>query len=198
MSFNPVFGPVRIGDRYFEDGAVTRTSNMSEAIERGATLLLIVDPFVPHVARRPGAHVGRSLFHHVDQNLRTMSFTRFANARRWLLRRHPEVSTYTFFPSNRQRELLADNPMDHRPFERIWRGAYLSTLARLERCGPKLAGDLAAHDLKLELSKARAIASRLEQTDKPTLCDFYPNRRVEVPARRTLGSSAASGRVRFG
>lgn len=179
VSFNPVFGPVQIGDRFFEDGAVTRTSNMSESIERGATLVLIVDPFVPRVSREPGVHVERSLFYHVDQNIRTMSFTRFANARKWLLRRHPEVSFYSFLPSNRLRHLLSDNPMDHRAFEKIWRGAYLSTLARIERCGPKLIGDLAAHGLHVDLERARVVADRLESIEHPSLADFYPERRLE-------------------
>ncbi len=179
VSFNPVFSPVRIGESFFEDGAVTRTSNMSEAIERDATLVLIIDPFLPHVSRQPGLHIGRSLFYHVDQNIRTMSYTRFANARKWVLRRHPEVSTYTFFPSNRQRRLLADNPMDSRHFTQIWRGAYLGTLAHLERCGPKLAGDLAAHGLDLSLDRARIVAAQLEETDNPELPDFYPQRLLD-------------------
>lgn len=193
-SFNPVFSPVKIGDRFFEDGAVTRTSNMSEAIERGATLVLIVDPFLPHVASQPGAHVDRSLFYHVDQNVRTMSFTRFANARKWVLRRHPEVGVYSFIPSNRQRHLLADNPMDHRSYAQIWRGAYLSTLARLERCWPKLSGDLSAHGLELNLDVARRVARHLEQTDEPTLRDFYPQRRLtcQQPALTLRRRRAAS------
>jgi len=179
VSFNPVFGPVKIGERFYEDGAVTRTSNMSEAIERGATLVLVIDPYVPRVAREPGVHVQRSLFYHVDQNLRTMSFTRFANARKWVVRRHPDVGLYSFVPSNRQRPLIADNPMDHRAYALIWKGAYLSTLARLERCWPKLAGDLDAHGLPGDLETARIVARQLEQVEVPTLADFYPDRKLE-------------------
>ncbi|MEM8607484.1 MAG: patatin-like phospholipase family protein [Myxococcota bacterium] len=180
VSFNPVFGPVKIGERFYEDGAVTRTSNMSEAIERGATLVLVVDPYVPRVARKPGAHAGRSMFYHVDQNLRTMSFTRFANARKWVVRRHPDVGLYSFVPSNRQRRLVADNPMDHRAYALIWKGAYLSTLARLERCWPKLAGDLDAHGVPGHLGTARIVARQLEQVELPTLADFYPDRQLET------------------
>jgi predicted acylesterase/phospholipase RssA len=184
VSFNPVFVPVKIGRRFFEDGAVTRTSNMSEAIERGATLLFIVDPFVPRVSPRPGVHVARSLLYHVDQNIRTMSFTRFASARNQLVRSHPEVGIYAFLPSNRQRRLLADNPMDHRQYLPIWKAAYLATLARIERLGPKLAGDLSAHGLPLDLDRARSVARRLESKDGPTLADFQPQRRLRsVPTR---------------
>jgi NTE family protein len=181
LSFNPAFSAVEIEGRYYEDGAVTRTSNFTEAIYRGATLVLVVDPFVPYVSRAPGGHKDRGLFYHMDQSIRTISFTRFENARSWVLRRYPEVSTYTFLPSNRQRRLLSINPMDHRPFLEIWKGAYLSTLARLERMAHRLRGDLEAHHLAFSLERARAVAQQLEASEHPALEDFYPDRRVVVP-----------------
>ncbi|MCA9550279.1 MAG: patatin-like phospholipase family protein [Myxococcales bacterium] len=181
LSFNPAFSAVQIDGRYYEDGAVTRTSNFTEAIHRGATLVLVVDPFVPYVSRAPGGHKDRGLFYHMDQSVRTISFTRFENARNWVLRRYPEVSTYTFLPSNRQRRLLSINPMDHRPYLEIWRGAYLSTLQRLERMAHRMRGDLVAHHLSLSMERAQAVAAQLEATEHPTLEDFYPDRRVVVP-----------------
>jgi hypothetical protein len=44
-------------------------------------------------------------------------------ARNWVLRKHPHVSSYTFVPANRLRRLISQNPMDHRPYLEIWRGA---------------------------------------------------------------------------
>lgn len=181
LSFNPAFSAVQIDGRYYEDGAVTRTSNFTEAIHRGATLVLVVDPFVPYVSRAPGGHKDRGLLYHMDQSVRTISFTRFENARNWVLRRYPEVSTYTFLPSNRQRRLLSINPMDHRPYLEIWRGAYLSTLQRLERMAHRMRGDMVAHHLSLSMERAQAVAAQLEATEHPTLEDFYPDRRVVVP-----------------
>lgn len=180
VSFNPVFAPVRLRGRDYEDGAVTRTSNFVEAIRRGATLLLVVDPFLPLVSREPGEHIKRGVFYQMDQTIRTMSFTRFDNARNGVLRRHPDVSMYTFVPSNRQRSLLTGRPMDHRIYAPIWRGAYLSTLARLERLEAKLSGDLEAHGMHLDLSRARAVAHRLEQIESPELADFWPDAEVEL------------------
>ena len=54
MSLNPAFAPTLIGGRYYEDGAVTRTSNFVEAIRKGADLVLALDPLVPYVSRRAG------------------------------------------------------------------------------------------------------------------------------------------------
>ena len=180
MSFNPAFGATPIDGRYYEDGAVTRTSNFGEAIRRGAKLVFVVDPFVPYVSRAPGAAAARGLLYNVDQNVRTISFTRFDNARNWLLRKHPDVSSYTFLPSNTQRRLLTINPMDHRPFLPIWRGAYLSTLQRIRRLRHRLTGDLRGHHLALDTSRAEAVADRLRATRAPRFADFFPDGRVAV------------------
>lgn len=180
LSFNPAFSAVEIDGHYYEDGAVTRTSNFVEAIDRGATLVLIIDPFVPYVSKEVGGHIDRGLFYHMDQNVRTISFTRFENARNWVLRRHPEVSSYTFLPSNRQRRLLSINPMDHRAYLQIWRGAYLSTLSRIEILEHRMRGDMGAHGLRLDLSRARAVALRLEASEEPKFEDFFPDGQIQL------------------
>lgn len=198
VSFNPVFAPVRLRGRDYEDGAVTRTSNFVEALRRGASLLLIVDPFVPMVSRRAGAHARHGALYQMDQTIRTMSFTRFESTRNAVLRRHPEVSAYTFVPSNRQRRLLTGRPMDHRDYAAIWRGAYQSTLARMERLEPKLAGDLRAHGLELNLDRPRRIASHLARVTNPGLDDFWPDGDVQIyRPRLALDRSAPPSSARL-
>ncbi len=181
LSFPPAFPSVEIEGRYYEDGAVTRTSNFIEAIRRDASLVIIVDPFLPVVSKNPGAIRDRGLFYQVDQSLRTISYTRFENARDWVLRRYPEVSVYTFLPSNRQRHLLSVTPMDHRPFLELWRSAYVSTWHRLEHLRHRLAGDFKAHGLSFDLDRARYVGSHLEGRGHLEFADFYPDRQVEIP-----------------
>lgn len=178
LSINPAFSATRIDGRYYEDGAITRTSNFIEAIRRDATLVLVVDPFVPYVTREPGFADRRGMLYNIDQDVRTISYTRYEAARSWVLRQHPEVSAYTFVPGNRARRLLSVNPMDHRPFLEIWRGAYLSAAARLEAIEHRFAGDLRAHGLGFDLAPVRAVVERLEATETPSLADFFPNGRV--------------------
>lgn len=180
-AFSPAFAAVEIDGRYYEDGAVTRTSNFGEAVRRDATLVLIFDPFLPHVSREIGAAARRSVLYQVDQVIRTMSFTRFEQARANLIRQHPEVSFYTFLPSNRLRHLLSENPLDDRRYLDIWRGAYLSTHARLMRLGHRMKGDFAAHGLHLNFERANVVAEQLRRTDSPRFEDFYPNRKVHIP-----------------
>lgn len=173
LSFNPAFAAVEIEGRWYEDGAITRTSDFVEAIDRGADLVFILDPFVPYVSDRPGLAHQRGLLYNLDQNIRTISYTRFESVRNYALRRHPEVSTYTFLPSNRQRKLLSKNPLDHRPYLPIWRAAYLSTLKRIKAVAHRMKGDLAEHGMTFDCARAEAVAERLGRTPRPVFNDFF-------------------------
>jgi len=180
MSLNPAFTSTKIGGRYYEDGGVTRTTNFIEAIRRGADLLFIIDPLVPYVSKTPGYARARGALYNIDQNIRTISYTRYANTRRHILREHPEVSFYTFLPQNTLRRRLAYNPLDHRPFLHIWRGAYLSTLQRMQQLGHRLTGDLAAHGIRLDPRPAEQVAAQLQATDNPRFADFFPGREITL------------------
>lgn len=183
LSITPAFGGVAIDGRYYEDGAVTRTSNLVDAVDQGARLVFVIDPFVPYVSRSPGANDRRGMLYNLDQDVRTLSFTRFESVRETLLRDNPDVSSYTVLPANSQRKLLSVNPMDHRPFLAIWRAAYLSTLQRLQSVEHRLAGDLAARGRTLDLSRAIEVARQLRRRTGASFADFFPDRKIEILER---------------
>src|SRR5262249_37304993 len=81
LSINPAFPAANSAGRYYEDGAVTRPSNFVEAIRRGATLVLVLDPFVPFIARTPGFADRRGVLYNLDQDIRTVSYTRYETTR---------------------------------------------------------------------------------------------------------------------
>ncbi len=189
MSINPAFRSARIRGRYYEDGAVTRTSNFMDAIDKGGDLLFIIDPFLPYVSKEPGFARRRGILYNVDQNIRTITYTRFENARNAVLRHHPHVSTYTFLPANRLRRLMSVNPMDHRPYLPIWRGAYLSTLQRIELLRYRMSGDLALHGIRLDTSRAEAVAERLRDNPEPSFAEFFPDGRVELREPPNMAAS---------
>lgn len=181
LSINPAFASTRIGDRYYVDGAVTRTSNFTEAIRKGSDLILVLDPLAPYVSKgRAGFASRRGVLYNADQDIRTASYTRFETARRWITRQRPDVSLYAFLPANRLRKVMSVNPMDHRPYLAIWRGAYLSTLQRIRLLRHRMSGDLAAHGLTLDVSRAEAVAARLEAAQSVTLADFFADGRIDV------------------
>jgi predicted acylesterase/phospholipase RssA len=183
LSVNPAFASVPIEGRYYEDGAITRTSNFLEAIHRNATLVMTLDPFVPYVSKLPGLAHRRGVLYNIDQDIRTISFTRFERARDAALRKNPEVSSYTFLPSNTLRRILSSNPMDHRPYLEIWRGSYLSALQRIDQLCHRLRGDLAEQGMVLDTSKAERIAEQLRNTAKLKLEDFFLDRQADIAKR---------------
>lgn len=191
MAINPAFGSVEIEGRWYTDGFVTRTSNFLQAIQRGADLILAVDPFLPFVSKKPGFARDRGLLYNIDQDVRALSFTRFEKTRNALLHRHPGVSMFTFLPANHLRRLLAEQPLDHRQYLAIWRGAYLATLRRLAHLRHRLRGDFAAHGLRFDLARAEEVGRRLEAVTVPAFSDFFPDRRV-VLRRPPLALEAAT------
>jgi predicted acylesterase/phospholipase RssA len=189
LSVNPAFSSVHIDGRYYEDGAITRTSNFIEAIRRDATLIITLDPFVPYISKLPGLAHRRGVLYNIDQDIRTISFTRFERARNSALREHPEVSSYTFLPSNTLRRLLSTNPMDHRPYLEIWKGAYLSALQRIEQLCHRLRGDLGEQGMHLDTTRALQVAEQLRTTKRLSFEDFFPERRVEIDKREFMRPS---------
>jgi len=192
FSLNPAFTSTLIRNRYYEDGAVTQTSNFGDAIKKGADFIFIIDPLVPYVSKKPGYARRRGFLYNADQDIRTLTYTRFEQYRNVMLRRHTQVSSYTFLPANRLRGLMSMNPMDHRPFLAIWRAAYLSTLQRIEHLKYRMCGDLAVHGVTLDTARAEEVAARLRAADAPTLADFFPNGRVELRLPRDARAPRAA------
>jgi len=164
-AMHPFFPAVEINGRMYTDGIVTRTSNLRKAIDHGADLVFIIDPFVPLISDDPGFNARHGNMWIVEQDYKTMSFTRFSLARKELTRSNPFVNTYSFLPSNRMRRLMAkQNPFVSRNFHRIVCEAYRSTYRRLKKLEYKMAGELAAHNINLDLGPVQEKAHELKKT----------------------------------
>lgn len=156
---HPFFRSVKIGDRYYTDGIVTRTSNMKSAISKGADLIFIIDPFLPAVSATPGFNARHGNLWVAEQDIKTLAFTRFAQMREEILRQNPQVNSYTFVPSNRMRRLMSQNPFIAQNFHPIVCEAYRSTYRRLRQLEYKIAGELASHGIGLDLAP---VAKKVE------------------------------------
>ena len=62
-----LFPPVRIGGRYYVDGALKKTLNASVALEAGAQLVICVNPLVPFDANLAKSRVGASQQSHMKK-----------------------------------------------------------------------------------------------------------------------------------
>jgi hypothetical protein len=191
MSINPAFRATEIRGRFYEDGAVTRTSHFIDAIRKGAGLVFVLNPFVPYVSKEPGFAEKRGILFNVDQDIRAVTYTRFESMRNLVLRHYPHVSSYTLLPANRLRRLMSVNPLDHRPYLPIWRGAYLSTLQRIQQLRYRLSGDAAVHGLHLDTRGAEEVAARLESVASPRFEDFFPDGKVVLRAGPRFGTGRA-------
>lgn len=163
---NPFFPSVRIHGRYYTDGAVTRTSNLKAAIRKGANLVFIIDPFLPMISDEPGFNQKQGNLWIVQQDFKTVAFTRFEQVSEEVLRQNPTVSCYTFLPSNRMRELMTQSPVAATNFHPIVTEAYRSTYRRLTQLEYKIAGELAAHGIELDLRPVADKVVRLKRSKK--------------------------------
>lgn len=61
MALPPFFSPVRIGNRHYIDAGAAQLSQLDVAVERGADVLVVVNPMVPVLAERvPTGHGQRT------------------------------------------------------------------------------------------------------------------------------------------
>lgn len=166
-AMHPFFPSVTIDGHCYTDGIVTRTSNLRNAIDRGADMVFVVDPFVPLITEEAGFNARHGNIWLMEQDYKTMSYSRYEQARNEILRRHARVSVYTFVPSNRMRRLMSEqNPFVSRNFDAIVCEAYRSTFRRLRRIEYKIAGELHSHGITLDLGpveeKVRWLAGARE------------------------------------
>ena len=176
-AIHPFFTSVTIEGRRYTDGFVTRTTNLGAAVERGANLVVIIDPFLPLIADRPGFNHRHSLLWVLVQDYKTVAFTRYERLAESLHATHPAVTCMSFLPSNRMRRVLATNPISTASFDPIVTHAYASTYRRLQRMAYRFGPVLAEHGIELTLERAAR---------KVQLLDASPAPRVELLYAPTL------------
>jgi NTE family protein len=165
---HPFFPSVEIHGRYYTDGSVTRTSNLSGAVRKGATLVFVVDPFVPLISEQAGYNAKQGNLWLVQQDFKTVAYTRFEQVSEEILRQNPQVSCYTFVPSNRMRELMTQSPVTSRDFDQIVTEAYAGTYRRVSQLEYKLARELEAFGITLDL---RPVAVKVEALARRSSAD---------------------------
>jgi predicted acylesterase/phospholipase RssA len=166
-SLVPFYAPVRIEDRYYVDGAFSRTTNMRVAVEEGATLVIIVDPLVPLHSPRAGYVHQRGGIFGTMQGLKALIHGRFDKAARAIRAMHPDVAFHLFRPQADDMRVLAGSPMKvffRREVEEI---AYRTTLARIQADHGTLARDFRLHGVQFRLPPALTGSDQLAKQAAP-------------------------------
>lgn len=172
-AIHPFLAPVEIDGRSYTDGFVTRTTNIAAAIERGADMIFIVDPFLPLISDDPGFNDRHSVFWVLTQDYKTIAYSRYERVSTSLLDQHPNVCCYSFLPSNRMRRLLASSPISTGYFDAIVTQAYASTYRRLRRIEFKLGPQLADRGIGLDLGPVERRSRLIDGSPRPVARDLW-------------------------
>ncbi len=149
-ALTPFFTPAKIRGRYFVDGQYTRTSNFHLAVERGAKLVVVVDPLVPvrvdlpgYVRKKGGVFAGL-------QALKAVIHTRFMRSFQKVAETHPHVDFLLFLPEGNDVRLMSGSPMKYNIRTEILNMAYRSAVRRIQRDFEVLRGTFAKHGFQLQ------------------------------------------------
>jgi NTE family protein len=185
-AIHPFLTSVTIDGRRYTDGFVTRTTNIITAVERGANLIVLIDPFLPLVTEESGFNHRHSALWVLVQDYKTVAYTRYEHAAAATHALHPGVAMISFLPSNRMRRLLATNPISTANFDPIVTQAYASTYRRLDRMAYRFGPMLAEHGIELQLETAARKVRLIEASPAPRaelLCAGPLAPRASVAAR---------------
>ena len=79
-------------------GALLVAVAFGSAVERGANLIVVVDPFLPLIADEPGFNHRHSLLWVLVQDYKTVAYTRYEKVSNALFETHPAVTMLSFLP----------------------------------------------------------------------------------------------------
>jgi predicted acylesterase/phospholipase RssA len=174
-----VYRPVQIGGRDYVDGGVRGTASLDLAIERGAKLIVCVNPQVPLDSRRAGGGDGhiRQLGAPgiVNQVFRTFIHAGLHYHLKQIKRTHREVDIILIEPARDDQLMFSETPMRYATRLAIARHGF-ETVARrlsgdphdrlrLERHGIRLGKRLAADDSGLTARSTSRLHATLAELD---------------------------------
>lgn len=146
----PFYAPEKIDGRFYVDGGFTRTTNMRVAVDKGATLVILIDPLVPVSTTQPGHVADRGAIYSAMQGLKSLINGRFDKAVPTLRAMYPQVAFHLFQPGPDTRRVMAGSPMKYFAREAIVEMAFKETTRdiRASRMA-QLARDFERHGIEL-------------------------------------------------
>jgi NTE family protein len=152
----PFYAPEQIDGRYYVDGGFTRTTNMRVAVDKGATLVILVDPLVPVSTSQAGHVADRGAIYTAMQGLKSLINGRFDKAVPTLRQMYPQVAFHLFQPGVDTRRVMAGSPMKYFAREAIIDMAYRETARDIRSFRmSQLARDFERHHVTFEDPEAR-------------------------------------------
>jgi predicted acylesterase/phospholipase RssA len=150
-----LYPPVRIGSRYYVDGALRKTLHASVALREGARLLFCVNPLIPFDASLAAQHglprheklVAGGLPAVLAQTFRALIYSRMQVGMAGYARQYRGADVLLFQPRRDDAEMFFTNVFSYANRHRVFRHAYQSTLRDLRARRKELAPRLARHGI---------------------------------------------------
>ncbi|OGR04635.1 MAG: hypothetical protein A2284_11395 [Deltaproteobacteria bacterium RIFOXYA12_FULL_61_11] len=148
-ALTPFYLPERIGATWYADGQITRTANFHWAMERGAKLVIVVNPLRPIESGEPGYVHGKGGLFEALQSLKALINTRFLHALNHQIERCAEQDVLLFQPYREDMKLMSGSPMKYSIRREIIRLAYNAVIRKLNTDFEFYRSTLNRHGLEL-------------------------------------------------
>ncbi|HWQ12493.1 MAG TPA: patatin-like phospholipase family protein [Roseiflexaceae bacterium] len=166
-----VYRPLRIGGRDYVDGGVRGNASLDVAIERGAQLIVCVNPLVPYDQDHASEQV------HIrdlgapgiaNQVFRTFVHAGLHYHLKQIQRRHPEVDVVLIEPARDDIRMFAEMPMKYASRTEVARHGFESVARQLAERYAEHRALFARHGIRMERRHAAArLASVSHQLAAP-------------------------------
>ncbi len=175
-----LYRPVRIGGRDYVDGGVKKTAHINLAIQRGARLVLCINPIVPILNeddRGPlsGHLSNKGVTYVLDQALRIMLHGRMQYGMERYETEHPEVDILLVEPTRDDMRMFGYNIMRYSARRVVAEDGYRSVVLAFRK----------NHAVYGRLLRRHGIGLR----DPFSLPEVPPRHRFRSPVARTLSAS---------
>lgn len=127
----PFYPPIKIKDRFYIDGAFTRTTNFNLAINHGATLIIIVNPLVPVISEEPGYIASQGGIYSSMQGIKSLIKTRFEQTLEIIKEKNSGAELLVFQPNGVEMKLMAGSLMSYFYREEIQDIGYKTALREI-------------------------------------------------------------------
>ena len=152
-----LYPPVKIGDRYFVDGVLLKTLHASVALEKGAGLVLCINPIVPvdtegaveQGIMERGHLLDRGMPTVLSQTFRTLIHSRLDTGMAAYEERYDSADVVLFEPRRNDYKMFFRNVFSFSARREVCEHAYRATMETLSARRDELAPILARHGIRL-------------------------------------------------
>ena len=151
-----LYPPVKVGARFYVDGALNKTVHASCAMDAGAKLVICVNPLVPFdstTAQRAQSHLAvRGLPTVLSQTFRSLIHSRLGIGIKAYETKYPDAKIVLLEPSRGDADLFFSNLFSYANRRRLAEHAYQRTRAQLLERADFIGPAFAEYGVKLNIS----------------------------------------------